>query len=222
MSSCTSLSSPLHPSFPSKVDAIEKSSVQAIIDALSLQKHVEGGYFVETDRDTRRVPNPFPPHEPEEIPESRRHIDWTTRAASTTIHYMITPASPFGAFHRNRGRTVHTLHRGRGRYIIIHADEVMEKGQKARIETFAVGHDLLKGEKLQWIVEGGKFKASFLLPDQDNGKNESEGLLISETVIPGFEFEDHDFMKPETLNELVTAEQREELKWLLRNDDLST
>ena len=35
------------------------------------------------------------------------------------------------------------------------------------------------GEKLQWMVEGGKYKASFLLPDID-GTTESGGLLISE------------------------------------------
>lgn len=54
-----------------------------------------------------------------------------------------------------------------------------EHGNKARIETFVVGHDIARGERLQWIVEGGKYKATFLLPDTPDGK-ESEGLLISE------------------------------------------
>jgi len=31
------------------------------------------------------------------------------------------------------------------------------------------------------------------LPDEEGGK-ESQGLLISETVVPGFEFCDHDFL----------------------------
>ena len=71
--------------------------------------------------------------------------------------------------------------------MIIHADEVLNgSGQgkkKARVESFVVGHDLANGERLQWIVEGGKFKASFLLPDNhhyDQGNPKSEGLLISE------------------------------------------
>ena len=58
---------------------------------------------------------------------------------------------------------------------------------KARIESFTVGHDVAKGEKLQWIVEGGKFKASFLLfllPEPGEEKSKA-GCLISETVIPG-------------------------------------
>lgn len=68
--------------------------------------------------------------------------------------------------------------------MLIHADEVLcgertAHNKKARIETFVVGHDIEKGERLQWIVEGGIFKASFLLPDIEGG-DQSEGLLISE------------------------------------------
>lgn len=64
--------------------------------------------------------------------------------------------------------------------MIIHpADEGEGRGQKARIETFVVGQNIGKGERLQWIVEGDTYKASFLLPD-DEGANESGGLLISE------------------------------------------
>ncbi len=52
--------------------------------------------------------------------------------------------------------------------MIIHADKVdVSKGEKARVEAFVVGKDLLAGEKLQWIVEGGNFNLSFLLPDND-------------------------------------------------------
>lgn len=73
---------------------------------------------------------------------------------------------------------MHTLHRGRGRYVIIHEDERKE-GEKARVETFVVGLDIHGGERVQWLVEGGKYKASFLMPDEHGG-SESEGLLISE------------------------------------------
>jgi predicted cupin superfamily sugar epimerase len=94
---------------------------------------------------------------------------------------------------------------------LIHADEA---GKQKRVETFVVGHDVAKGEKLQWIVEGGKYKASFLLPDGEAG-TESQGLLISETVVPGFEFCDHDFLSPAGLKELLGDEQAKELSWLL-------
>ena len=148
----------------------------------------------------------------------RPGFDPAHRNASTTIFYYLTPQSPQGNFHRNRGRTVHTLHRGRGVYVLIHADEPDLPGGGKRIETFTVGPDVANGEKLQWIVEGGKFKASFLLPDDASSSNEktSGGLLISETVVPGFEFCDHDFLNAEDFRKLVTPEKADELAWLVR------
>jgi predicted cupin superfamily sugar epimerase len=67
---------------------------------------------------------------------------------------------------------VHTLHRGRGRYIVIHADRAGcgngEGKVKASIESFVVGHRVEMGERLQWFVEGGDYKASYLLPEDDS------------------------------------------------------
>ena len=172
------LSIPLRPVFIPQLDKTEPPRIQAIIDKLQMNRHLEGGYFVETDRDPLRVPNPFRPTHSAQHESAHQDTDDATRNASTTIFYMLTPANPTGVFHRNKARTMHTLHMGRGCYIIIHADEVLE-GQSARVETFLVGHDIQAGEKLQWLVEGGKYKASFLLPDSlDTG--ESQGLLISE------------------------------------------
>ena len=221
---------PLSPVFDPNGTSPASEQTRAIIEHLKLQQHPEGGYFAETDRDTFRIPNPFA------LQSSRSPSDALveSRSASTSIYYFLTPKSPFGAFHRNRGRTVHTLHKGRGRYIIIHADEVASTvcpggydakvssvGEakrwvgKARVETFVVGQNVLEGERLQWIVEGGKYKCSFLLPDEDGGDS-SDGLLISETVIPGFEYADHDFMKTERMEALVTEEQKKEMEWMVR------
>ncbi|KAK4579912.1 hypothetical protein LTR86_000113 [Recurvomyces mirabilis] len=230
MSSIDESVPPLKPSFDPTNPQAESSRLKQVIEYLGLQPHIEGGYFVETDRDTLRVPNPF--LERGTTQGSNDDAEKATRSASTTIHYLLTPKSSLGAFHRNRGRTVHTLHQGRGRYVIIHAnevaapscpkgygsDDVLEEQRwqgKAKIETFTVGQDVLKGEKLQWIVDGGKYKTSFLLPDEEGG-DASEGLLISETVVPGFEYEDHDFMKAERMTALVTKEQAEEMWWMLR------
>lgn len=230
---------PLAPHFPPcdpSAERKEPAPLQQLISTLNLQPHIEGGYFVETDRDSYRVPNPFlhqhdkkkdgtgsssssntttfytstgavsadlgdkltPADKNSSSSGSSSNNDNgedkdpdATRSASTTIHYLLTPASPLGAFHRNRGRTIHTLHRGRGRYVIIHADEVMTNGYdthsgirgKARIETFVVGQDVAKGERLQWIVEGGKYKSSFLLPLGGDGDDDDEALLISEVCL---------------------------------------
>ncbi|KAJ9141783.1 RmlC-like cupin [Pleurostoma richardsiae] len=212
----------IRPSFPASgpsASAPEPPAIQAIIDALSMQPHIEGGYFVETDRDPWLVPSPFPATASSNTQDlagpQRPGFDPAVRNASTTIFYLITPSTPQGNFHRNRARTVHTLHHGRGRYVVIHADE----GPSPRIETFVVGPDVAKGEKLQWIVEGGKYKASFLLPDDEGGKEESKGgLLISETVVPGFEFCDHDFLTRGGLLDLLGEEKAKGLEWLVRKD----
>lgn len=171
-----SLSSPLTASLLPSHDDTTKSpdSQHPIVKTLQLQAHPEGGYFIETDRDPLLVPNPF------KSVSHPQDDDDNTRHASTSIFYLLTSSSPKGSFHRNKGRTVHTLHRGRGRYVVIHpADGGAGKERQARIETFVVGQDLERGERLQWIVEGGKWKASFLLPD-DEGTEKSGGLLISE------------------------------------------
>lgn len=60
--------------------------------------------------------------------------------------------------------------------MLIHDDE---DGEKKRIETFVVGKDVSRGEKAVWIVEGGKYKASFLLAGEGESEEE-ERLLISE------------------------------------------
>lgn len=228
----TTLTSPIHPFFTSISTITEPPSIHQLITKLRLQKHPEGGYFFETDRDAWRIPNPFLSSNSKS--ESIDNAD-STRNASTTIYYLLTPANPTGHFHRNKGRTVHTLHRGRGRYVIIHGED-KEKGGEAKVETFVVGRDIQCGERVQWVVEGGKYKASFLMPDEEEG-SESEGLLISEvsrppnppaslwcrqqlivllqTVVPGFEFSDHNFMSPETLRELLSDRQADELRWLL-------
>lgn len=118
--------------------------------------------------------------------------------------------------------------------MIIHADEVAPSSRpggygdaesdsetrekklwtgKARVETFVAGGDVLAGEKLQWIVEGGKYKASFLLENEGG----EEGCLISETVVPGFEYADHDFMKRDRAEALLTEEQVREMGWMIRD-----
>ncbi|KAL1801148.1 hypothetical protein ACET3X_001490 [Alternaria dauci] len=187
----------------------------AIISALNLQKHVEGGYYAEIDRNPLTIPNPFLSKNGGDEEEDVKNTadkpmsgDNAIRNASTSIYYMLSAVNPQGHFHRNKGRTIHTLISGRGRYVLIHADE---SGAKKRIETFVVGHDVANGEKSVWIVEGGKYKASFLLDGSDG-----ERLLISETVIPGFEFSDHDFLTKERFEQLITTEQAKELDWLVR------
>ncbi|KAJ4863746.1 cupin superfamily (DUF985) domain-containing protein [Trichoderma breve] len=177
-------------------ESSESAAVKSIISSLSLIEHVEGGYFTVTDRTIDLVNG---------LPED---FDYALRRLSTTIFYYLTPNRPQGSFHRNRSRIIHSLHRGRGRYVLIHPD--------GRIESFVVGPNIERGEKLQWVVEGGVFKASFLLPDID-GQSGSDGLLISETVVPGFEYADHEFLSHERLVEVLPEAKAKALEWLVKH-----
>ncbi|KAK9470394.1 RmlC-like cupin domain-containing protein [Dipodascopsis tothii] len=165
-----------------------------LIQALNLIPHVEGGYFAETDRAVDTMPNPY----------AEAGSTDTTRNLSTLIYYLLTRYTPAGHFHRNKSRTTHLLHRGRAVYVLIYPD--------GRVETFVAGADVAKGEKLQWIVDGGIYKASFLPPGSDE-------CLISEVVVPGFDFADHDFMASrDHLVALAGEEEAAKWDWLLRKD----
>lgn len=220
MSSIPNTPSKLQPTYPvSSPPRPESKSTQSLIHALSLTPHNEGGYFAELDRNPLLIPSPFTSHPASATQTSAFPStgDNSVRNASTTIYYLLTPGSPQGHWHRNRGRTVHTLIEGRGRYVLVHADEG-EHGARKRVESFVVGRDWEKGERSVWVVEGGKYKASYLLAlDEEAGPDgEVDRLLISETVVPGFEYSDHDFLTADGFAELLQEDQRAELEWLLR------
>ncbi|KAF7559568.1 hypothetical protein G7046_g4589 [Stylonectria norvegica] len=188
----------------------ESPRIASLIKTLSLEPHIEGGYYSQTDTSYTTIASPYPAEplsdETVSLMGLRPDYDASLRRLSTTIFYYLTPVQPQGHFHRNRSRIIHTLHRGRGRYVCIHPD--------GGVETFVVGQNVESGEKLQWVVEGGVWKASFLLDAKDG---ENEGLLISETVVPGFEFADHEFLSEGIFKTLLPEEKARELQWLVRN-----
>jgi uncharacterized protein len=236
----------------------DPTAVRSTIKTLSLLPLPEGGFFIERDRDPLLVPNPFdtasgtsstgtgtPSTSTNASSIKGTDSDPNTkvynysiaskssshpRNASTTIHYFTTPSSPVGRFHSNKARTVHTLHWGRARYIVLHPPTNSTGNKDAEqpgvpvgnkgwtMETFIVGHDIAAGEKVQWIVEGARFKASFLLPDMESEES-GKGILISETVVPGFEYTDHEFLSGEKLGEIAGEEGVNGLGWLLRKEE---
>lgn len=233
------------PRDPSRTLPLEPPHLHNLITTLSLRPHIEGGYFVETDRSPLRIPNPFAgPSDPAADPTAsgthalqldleasasstpqgaapdtaepttggsalRRQyaLDKGTRSASTSILYLLTPANPQGHFHRNKARAVHSLVWGRGCYVVVHP--------AGEVETFVVGRDVSGGERVQWVVEGGCWKGSFLLPSSGSGEGEEGGLLVSETVVPGFEYEDHEFLSKERAGE-VLGEREGKFGFLVR------
>ncbi|VUC22666.1 unnamed protein product [Clonostachys rosea] len=192
----------------------ESPSIQAVVDKLGLSPHIEGGYYKVTDISPTSIPSPYPltPRSKETLAlagTSEAESDASVRLMSTTIFYYLTPNRPQGTFHANRSRIIHTLHHGRGRYVLIHPD--------GRLETFVVGSNIEGGERLSWVVEGGVWKASFLLPSEET--DSQEGLLISETVVPGFDYLDHEFLTPEAFNGLLPEDTAPKLEWLVRGQE---
>lgn len=172
---------------------------------------MEGGYFYCFDISSVSISSPYPPEPVSEKTVAlagglREGYDPATRLLSTSIYYYLTPNRPTGHFHSNRSRIVHTLVKGRGRYVLIHKD--------GRIESFIVGHNIQRGERVCWVVDGGVYKASFLLDDID-GNSQSEGLLITETVVPGFEYADHEFLSAEKATTLLDPDTFQEMEWLI-------
>ena len=152
----------------------ERAEVQTLINLLHMEKHPEGGYFVETDRDKRQMTLEAGHFQPPQYSSNAGE----TRSLSTSIFYLLTPKNSIGALHRNASRTVHTLHHGRGIYVILKPGND-QGAQQAQVETFRVGRDITQGERLQWIVDGGNYKASFLVSDG----TEVSSLLISEVTL---------------------------------------
>lgn len=171
-----------------------------LIQQLGLIEHREGGYFKETDRSPFFMENPYYTNNEGPVAVSaKKDTSDATRNMSTLIYYLITPKIPVGRFHRNKSRIIHVLQRGSGIYVLIYPN--------GEIKSFRVGFDFAKGEIAQWVVPGGVWKASFL-PD------DSTHLLISEVVVPGFEYTDHTFLEEDELRKLV-GERADEMLWLL-------
>jgi uncharacterized protein len=191
----------------------DSPAITQTIEALKMERHIEGGYFSVTDRDPYTISPPYPTEPASQktldIAPKRKGYNPALRNLSSSIHYLLTPELPIGHFHSNRCRIVHSVHRGRGRYVIVHQD--------GRVESFIVGLNVAAGERLQWVVEGGPWKASFLLPDEEGG-SESQGLLITETAVPGFEYCDNEHMAPGELSGLVDGDTASKLEFLVRQD----
>lgn len=100
------------------------------------------------------------------------------RAAASSIHYLLDRRSPIGRLHRNRSTILHYLqHGGPVIYYLLAAD--------GALSTMTLGTG--PGQQLFLEVPGGIWKASELPTDVGHA-------LVSEVVLPGFDYADHDFM----------------------------
>lgn len=181
----------------------EDSYVSKLASDLHLTKHPNGGYFKETDRPSELIDVP--------TLDSEAH-NTVRRNPSSLIHFLMTCEAPIGKFHTNvTGRTIHILQGGRGVYVLVHPN--------GELETFRVGFDVAHGERTQWVVEPGVYKACYVVPekdrDGDNNLSSKDHLWVSEVVVPGFDFQDMKFFSTDTLGSLLGRERAEELQWLV-------
>ncbi|MEM9219534.1 MAG: cupin domain-containing protein [Cyanobacteria bacterium P01_F01_bin.150] len=133
---------------------------QSWIDSLSLEKHVEGGYFSESYRST------------EVMATSREGSD---RSVMTSIYYMLTDDSPIDYLHKNRSDIMHYFHAGSPiTYLLVDLE--------GKLRTVKLGLNLDQGEVPQLLVPGGYWKAAVL--------EAGEYGLLGESVAPGFDYRD--------------------------------
>ncbi|RPD65372.1 hypothetical protein L226DRAFT_543331 [Lentinus tigrinus ALCF2SS1-7] len=162
-----------------------------LVKTLKLNKHPEGGYFAETDRQVDQVPSPF--------------AGQALRPLATSIYYLLTPDEPNGVIHMNKSATMHVLHQGRAEYTLV------TPGSPPKVERKVMGPNIHAGEVLQLLVPTGVWKMSRLLEEDlastsTESSNDHWGCLITEVVFPGFAWEDHAFLTKEGLEELLGAD----------------
>lgn len=116
---------------------------------------------------------------------------------------------------------MHVLHQGRSEYMLIYPNK--DPQGSPRIERVIMGPNAAQGEVRQLYVPTNVWKKSRLLPsDLDevaNGRVDKErvGCLITEVVVPGFDWRDHKWMTVADLNEIFGKEDGEIRKELERH-----
>lgn len=93
----------------------------------------------------------------------------------TVIYYLLTHDSAINHWILNKSDIMHFhLQGGPIKYLLLYPD--------GRLEEHTLGQDIARGEVMQLMVPAATWKACFLL--------EGDYGLISESVAPGFEYED--------------------------------
>ena len=148
------------------------SRIEVLIRDLGLEKHPEGGYFRETYRsaDLLNVND-----------LNNRFSD--SRNICTAIYYLLSRGEK-SLLHRLRSDELWFFHEGQCLDIIV----LDKDGSK----TFRLGRDIRRGEQLQHIIPAGSWFGALLPP-------ESEYVLCSCTVAPGFDFNDFEMGDRSTL-----------------------
>ena len=111
------------------------------------------------------------------------------------------------------------LHQGRAEYTLITPGTA---GKPSTIEKKVMGTNTAAGELRLLLVGTGVWKMSRLLPDDltlgtTPEKADKVGCLITEVVVPGFHWEDHQFLTLKKLQALFdgSPDKEEKIKLLV-------
>lgn len=115
---------------------MSEMQVAAIVEALGLEAHPEGGFYRETFRSGRVL----------------RELPHGPRAAATAIYFLL-PEGTFSALHRVRSDEVWHLYDG-GPLELVTIDE------GGALAVSVLGRDLVAGQRPQHVVPAGVWQAA--------------------------------------------------------------
>ncbi len=139
--------------------------MNSLIKELNLQAHPEGGYYRETYRSMILS----------------EYSGLGRRNCSTGIYFLLT-AGNFSAFHRIKQDEMWHFYLGS-------PIELFELDANGMLIRTIVGNNISKGENPQYVVPGGNWFASRVLPGTGSYS------LAGCTVAPGFDFADFEMAK---------------------------
>jgi predicted cupin superfamily sugar epimerase len=137
-------------------------TAEKIIKLLNLQKHQEGGYFVETYRSRKAV----------------TVLQHGKRSNSTAIYYLLTPDT-FSEMHRLTGDEIFHFYRG-------DPVEMLHLYPDGSVKHLLFGNELERGMHPQVLVPSGVWQGARPLPGGAFGFT-----LMGTTMAPGFEYSDY-------------------------------
>lgn len=102
-------------------------------------------------------------------------------------------------------KTVHVLHHGRALYTLIKPGN--GPNEPPSVRKVMMGANAAAGEVRQLVVGGDEWKASEIpAEDLQSDRNEQDvSCLITEVVVPGFYWADHEYLTKEGLEKLFAT-----------------
>ena len=141
-----------------------RNKAESIILKLGLQPHIEGGYFVETYKNSHHITS------------DNTHLDFEgTRPIATTIYYLL-KSSQVSKFHKLKFDEQWFFHSGSALLIYL-----IDK--KGKLEKVRLGDNVTENEKPQFLVKSGVILGAEVI-------EQNSYTLVSCVVSPGFDYKD--------------------------------